>query len=76
MGLPQILSPFWVFHLFLGLLPCVSQGCVLREALGPCDAARAGAELSTAGRGCRGHSTVSPVSPHQFGGSGGGELTP
>lgn len=68
MRLPQILFPVWIFHLFPGLLPRVSWGCVLWDALGPCDAARAGAEPSIAGRGSRAHSAVSPVSPHQFGG--------
>lgn len=72
-GLPQILSPFWVFLLFPGLLPRVSWGCVLWDALGPCGAARAGAELSIAGRGSRVTLLYHPIS---LGGSGGGELTP
>lgn len=42
MGPPQILSPFWVFHPFPGLLPCVCWGSVLWDASGPCDAAGLG----------------------------------
>lgn len=74
MAQPQILSCFWVFLFLPGLLPCVSCGCVLWDALGPCDAARAGAELCISGRD--GLALLCHLYPISLGVPGGGELAP
>lgn len=71
MGPPQILSPCWVFHLFPGLLPCVSWGSVLWDALGPRDA-----QLGLSSAVLAEAAGVTLLHPINLGGSGGGELTP